>query len=111
MTDKKAKHTPGPWAIYEDVGKRHCITTGDGIYNLAWVPANGEVCKANAEFIVRACNSFDDLLAAVKALLPLIVRHTCHFHGAMVCDGCETVKRAEAAISKAEPGGVWNDAS
>ena len=50
------KHTPGPWKVK--------LNLEDG-FNIAriWELPNSQ---ANAEFIVRACNSHDDLLEACK---------------------------------------------
>jgi hypothetical protein len=70
----KAKHTPGPWHI----GGTFNPDSPNATQNV-WGPRarpedqSGELvaskCKpANAEFIVRACNSFDDLLAACQAV-------------------------------------------
>ena len=72
----EAKHTPGPWTIWPDAdsdqlavgpergGVAICdvvITNGIGV-NTESTRATG---YANADFIVRACNNHDDLLAAL----------------------------------------------
>ena len=73
---KKTEHTPGQWVIYDD---------GRGPESSDIIMAhidgdNFDICamstelpvderKANAEFIVRACNAHDDLLEALKTLL------------------------------------------
>jgi hypothetical protein len=60
-------HTPVPWSI----GKRRWITSGDvdiaRIHSVSKIGENEAV--ANAEFIVRACNSHDALLEALENLL------------------------------------------
>jgi len=57
-------HTPVPWSI----GKRRWITSGDvDIARIHDVSRIGEAeAVANAEFIVRACNSHDALLEALE---------------------------------------------
>jgi len=60
------QHTPGPWSI----GKRRWITSGDlDIARIHSVSKIGEAeAVANAEFIVRACNSHYDLLETLDIL-------------------------------------------
>ena len=66
-----SKPTPGPWRAD---GKRILADIERGEYRvfaiayLNVLDPNHEA-KANAGFIVRACNSHDDLLAALKLLL------------------------------------------
>lgn len=78
------KHTPGPWEARWSVqrwaggrelntcvigtpkdarGATHLVTRMDG-------PTSGDLAvdKANAEFIVRACNSHDALIEALEGL-------------------------------------------
>lgn len=70
-----SKHTPTPWAFEPDHSKR------DGsqfIFSDAdrdtWVATaenretNGAEASANAAFIVRACNSHDALVAALREI-------------------------------------------
>ena len=66
-----SKHTPGPWELHHNIGRKGeigivadaapCIIAVMGNQN-AW-PAEA---RANAEFIVRACNAHDELLAALE---------------------------------------------
>lgn len=76
-------HTPGPWKILRKswpmtiTGKVHQVTS-EGRLPTAFVPAweaqdDGDIdareeAAANAEFIVRACNSYYDLLAACELM-------------------------------------------
>jgi hypothetical protein len=73
MTEKKAEKTPGPWKV-EKAEKR-----GSTLYPPCVLGANGEdVCilgygqihcqnsESNAAYIVRACNSFPALVAALQ---------------------------------------------
>jgi hypothetical protein len=105
----RTTHTPGPWKAGEaawfrgranddtESGKRP-ITSG----------AHGVIANvygsANAEFIVRACNAHDELLAALKELRAAITVGSTD-------DGKEEISRdvhfevalkADAAIAKAE---------
>ena len=68
------KHTPTPWGVELDT----CITLGED--NDSWdeqgnpwhAEAYGqgaETDQANAEFIVRAVNAYDELVAALEELL------------------------------------------
>lgn len=54
------KHTPGPYRYDDTWG----IVYGDDDKEMAACHSN----KADAAFIVRACNAHDDLLAALEAL-------------------------------------------
>ena len=61
------QHTPVPWSI----GKRRWITSGDlDIARIHSVSKIGEgEAVANAEFMIRACNSHDALLEALERLV------------------------------------------
>lgn len=75
-----SKHTPTPWEVNPfEISGGHLIQTVnkiiDGDYNevaaLAVVRSfdsipNVDATKENAEFIVRACNVHDDLVAVLK---------------------------------------------
>ena len=77
--EQQAQHTPGPWTIWPDAdsdqlavgpergGVAICdvvITNGIGV-NTESTRATG---YANADFIARACNCHDDLLAALAEI-------------------------------------------
>lgn len=87
-----AEHTPTPWkasgnGIHKGI---RCVATTDYIDR-----RSGEEFKeacANAEFIVRACNAHDDLLAACEAICGV-------FEGQE--DAPLYVLKARAAIAKA----------
>jgi hypothetical protein len=108
----RTTHTPGPWKAGEaawfrgrahddtESGKRPITSTAPG--------ARGVIAnvygRANAEFIVRACNAHDELLAALKELRAAITVGSTD-------DGKEEISRdvhfevalkADAAIAKAE---------
>ena len=72
MSDKK--HTPTPWRLSADGG---AITTSKpGILEGSKTICGGldnplkdqDECKANAEFIVTACNSHDELLDTLNRI-------------------------------------------
>ena len=70
------KHTPGPWRV-QPYNQRDASAICDLGWNLQvgsdapMDEALGEdETKANAAFIVRACNSHEELLAALKGLVP-----------------------------------------
>lgn len=86
----ETKHTPGPWHLRTANGRlpvvreskrphgeashyRAVIGSGDTLGGPVIVDLDFGYGKpedqANAEFIVRACNAHDDLLAALKAML------------------------------------------
>jgi hypothetical protein len=57
-----AKHTPWPWQIGN--------FTPSNIYTCSDGPVNVAECRRNADaqFIVRACNAHEDLIAAARAI-------------------------------------------
>ena len=71
MTIKSIGHTPGPWVIgyggqegdgYAVITSPHCRRAICNIDPLDYV-------QANADFIVRACNSHEDLLVACEMVI------------------------------------------
>ncbi len=74
----ESKHTPVPWSVRDNENGTLVInaTEPDGspcqparINGNADDEVYGPVTRANAEFIVRACNAHDDLLEACKAIV------------------------------------------
>lgn len=103
----KTPHTPTPWRIVEtNLG---LAIVGADIEDLAalpqgkWGPGSAEQKKANADFIVRACNAHDDLLAALETLLADAEAHAYARFGVDpgATDEPEANKIARAAIAKA----------
>jgi hypothetical protein len=85
--------TPGPWRASDGrVASRISITSANGI-PVAVVPFADPEGKANAEFIVRACNSHDDLIAAVA----MVVRGFAYRPGG----GPDWYEAARVALAKA----------
>jgi hypothetical protein len=78
MVDSKGKvgRTPGPWQITPTLGKlaitRPHKKIGIAFDTICRMESNrdGSIdAEANAEFIVRAANSHDELVAAVRAFV------------------------------------------
>ncbi len=72
-----SKHTPGPFGYYQPEGysgffyidQKNIADDRSGIGNFAACSTGDETsAKANAEFIVRACNSHYELLEALEAV-------------------------------------------
>ena len=107
-------HTPGPWTIYDDGGEED---SSDII--MAWIDDedSGEKYdiaamlldrpigerKANAEFIIRACNSHDALLEALEEY-DLFSQQNDNWSDGDEFDVPEFVLKARAAIAKAKGG-------
>jgi len=87
-----SEHTVTPWIIdghqivYDDM--EVCRVSGD-----AW--------EANAAFIVRACNSHDELLEACKQLV-----EAASHSGRVIGYDSQVFDRACAAVAKADLGGL-----
>ena len=75
-------HTPGPWSIgglSSNPGEGHVIESDSADRTIAWTAnsycaSNDEEYisqedEANAEFIIRACNSYYALLTAIQEVL------------------------------------------
>lgn len=97
-------HSPLPWAVTGNFAHEsehgepwNAIRVGGGYaFDMMSPPAMGDATHyANAEFIVRACNSHDDLLAALKTIQGNASLHESYFAN-------NTWRIAEDAIAKAE---------
>lgn len=96
------EHTPIPWHVTESIDIRRCpdsfICTCNGYSDgsAIWF----EQDQANAEFIVRACNSHKDLVTACKAMLGgLGIHGPCEENS---CPSCTAAyKMGVAALEKA----------
>ena len=99
----ETKQTPTPWKLSifglyaDDMPERiQFVVRREEWTRVALVAAPDYLeSKANAEFIVRACNSHDDLLAACKAMLEDLKADP-------RAQGYDSVAIAEAVIAKAE---------
>jgi hypothetical protein len=95
MTTTSVTHTPAPWLA------EHFIVRAQDKFIVARTNATGD-----AEFIVRACNAYDDLLAALKECLEQL---TAYQERGWLGDAWRTrvgllddISCARAAIAKAE---------
>jgi len=61
-----SKHTPVPWEVEDDVIVDPI--TKKVIVNCCETDYSSVINEANARFIVRACNSYEELLAALKQI-------------------------------------------
>lgn len=57
--------------------------------------------KADAALIVISHNAHESLIAALEQMREQFNRHTCKYHGPMVCDKCEALKTADEALRQA----------
>ncbi len=58
--------------------------------------------EGNAEFIVRACNCHDDLVAALEAVVEIMNEETTKFAASRIVKAGMAVSMAAAAIRKAK---------
>ena len=86
-----------PWAIDAANGDQVCQTdqlVGDGL--------GSPQRLANAEFIVRACNAHDELLAACKVAEDYVLHHLNAPMGTRLVQRKAAIAALRAAIAKAE---------
>lgn len=101
------QHTPGPWTRTPEERFKHDSSAGikgpNGNYLAAALDFNrtdrDEEVEANAEFIVRACNAHDELLAALEDIIETPVGHTT---ADCAKDLAACIRIARAAIAKAK---------
>ena len=100
-------HTPLPWTIGRG---RRWITSGEvDIARIHDVSKIGEdEAVANAEFIVRACNSHYDLLDALETLLNMLPDSNMGEIGVTANTMHDIIITAEDAIAKAKGGDTAN---
>lgn len=72
MTDTPA-HTPLPWRYTRSFGTIEIVPNGTQ-QPLAGIDFDAEEDRANAAFIVRACNSHYQLVSALRGLLDEITK-------------------------------------
>lgn len=101
-----SKHTPTPWRaagqqiIAEENGYRVAVVSSpDPRARGKERMEDLEYCRGNTAFIVRACNSHEQLVTALQALLPDAVGN--HIGGP---DTQARIDAARAAIAKATGG-------
>lgn len=115
MTDKISRHTPGPWKWFTN---HICSGPLKGAFidaqgpvpaRIADVLSHGgvgsqEACEANAAFIVRACNSHEELLAACKAVVEDYLHLAQDADGTVDAHRHYIYRRLKSAILKSEGG-------
>lgn len=107
------KHTSGPWQVMNEYDGANIVianvdgeTFSDGTSTFSFdfvcdtLPDDGdgsrspEIARANAAFIVRACNAHDDLVASLRDLLRL---HEAHHNHPDHAKARRVLQRVEAA--------------
>lgn len=100
-----SKHTELPWVAKPSGGDSWVVMKGGIVLTTLNRRDQPERNKANAEYIVLACNSDDDLVKACKALFLRVTMHyASHQEICKLGDQCPDKKAlyiAEAAIAKA----------
>lgn len=99
-----SKHTPTPWIAVAGANPKHksiMAVNAAGHPTLAKIESHGfaEGCEpdhANAEFIIRACNSHDRLVSALAKLLD-------HYERGSINDGVAWDAAAALALAGARP--------
>lgn len=99
----QVKHTALPWYAYEpqkDTGEivitRDCSHLDTRICKVLPVSPQDEDTTANAAFIVKACNNFDDLVDALECAIPILEEKQSKLSFTLV-----PLKEARAALAKA----------
>jgi hypothetical protein len=73
------QRTPGPYYVHTDVSGDPAIVSREGrepatdsasyVVSVARTGHNHPISNANAAFIVRACNAYDEMLAALRRVV------------------------------------------
>lgn len=114
MTNE-TKHTPTPWYKVQEFANRWAIEyRKDGFVPLSLAKITITCCEvsggkdeensANAAFIVRACNSHDDLVAALEKCVEALKDASFKVTGDICPMFDEPRKDAEAVLAKAKAG-------
>jgi len=84
QTKERARHTPTPWEVDNNNGAhgtctiRHFRTSADGSFKAPFGEAIADLMgssperEANADFIVRAVNSHEAMVEALKTLVDIV---------------------------------------
>ena len=112
MTETE-KRTPGPWFVVDNprTGIEHhryeIHSRDDGaVCFLAYSFSDGKIEEANARFIVQACNSHDDLVAALEhavSAIEMVIRNRPQTEQAPTNIALDVIEeQARAALAKAK---------
>ncbi len=97
MTDR----TPGPYLrdgalVYALDQRRDDVFREENVFTASVQDANGIAllgeCEATAEFIVRACNAHDDMVAAARAIVPWMEKK--HISGTLYTNLVDAIELA-----------------
>ena len=101
-----SERTPGDWFIRDHSDDEGCLyieAPTDGVATV-FTGIGEDDAQANAQFIVRACNSFDELLAACKLVASTadktLLGSGTHEEGAAMAFG-QCAEMVQRAIEKA----------
>lgn len=86
-----AKHTPTPWEVKGNLNK---IENAKGL-TVCDLRSNTVDADADAEFIVRAVNSHEELLAVVRNLVTCMDAEPDGFHVAFIAQAKKAIAKAE----------------
>ena len=107
-----AKRTPGPWKVFYTPDGKQLLGVGradtaEGITDYRgglW--GDADEAKANARFIVQACNSHDDLVAALEhavVAIEMVIRNRPQIEQAPTNIALDVIaEEARAALAKAK---------
>jgi hypothetical protein len=108
----KSEHTPTPWTLNKSFGNPVISVDGDSDWPIVPEVSGPTVkqAKANAAFIVRAVNAYDELkrvneelLAALKSTLPDLQNwNAAHNRGKGTAWISGLIAKCEQALAKAE---------
>jgi hypothetical protein len=106
--ERESLTTPRPWqlgASGDKCARNHAVCSGPTVIakvygkgypvGEGWSPRS----EADAQLIVTAVNHHDALVAVLEAMRKQFSRHTCKYHGPMICDKCEALKAAGSALA------------
>ena len=100
----KTKHTPLPWHFQDEyirADSENMDDSGNVVADVYCKPSttHAEIMEANAAFIVRACNSHDELVAALESMMPERIGYGQSMSIDMYLNA---VDKARAALAKAK---------
>jgi hypothetical protein len=103
-----AERTPGPWfAYYSQEQQTWTVQHAGGWIACTLASPPNRDAEANARFIVKACNAYDDLLAVCMQVLPSLIQFrnvdAAYFndnHASLFID--PLIRRLETAINQVE---------
>lgn len=99
----KLVHTPTPWDDASNYPEFASVRIFAGSHYIATVGNSDDTkaqTEANAEFIVRACSSHEELVAALQYVVNCFDRESCD--PMLTLDPVQAIARAKYAIAKAE---------